>query len=150
MDPDLLRKTCEAVVNDPAFKKRDVTGDGKDETFCNQAAHAIASDFGCDAFDKKLANEIVKLMKESDEWSPCSSEKACKLAQLGHLVVAAQFNAQGPGHVAVVYPGPMLFSGKWNKKVPMVANVGKTNGIMGVNFAFASEPEYFLYTRIPG
>jgi hypothetical protein len=48
-------------------------------------------------------------------------------------------------HVAVVYPGrPMMYSGKWNIRVPCVANVGKKNEVMGANYAFGLyRPEYF-------
>jgi hypothetical protein len=34
-------------------------------------------------------------------------------------------------------------SGKWGVDCPVVANVGKENGIFGVNWAFQVFPEYY-------
>jgi len=48
------------------------------------------------------------------------------------------------GHVAVVYPAPVQRSGSWNKMVPMLANIGKTNGLMRTSQAFPVEPDYFV------
>jgi hypothetical protein len=48
------------------------------------------------------------------------------------------------GHVAVVYPAPMQRSGSWNKTVPMLANIGKKNGLMRASQAFPLEPDYFV------
>jgi len=48
------------------------------------------------------------------------------------------------GHVSVVYPAPMQRSGSWNKMVPMLANIGKTNGLMRTSQAFPVEPDYFV------
>ena len=52
--------------------------------------------------------------------------------------------ANPPAAVAVLFPGAMVFSSKWQKECPVLANVGKRNGVMGANWAFETEPDYFV------
>jgi len=50
------------------------------------------------------------------------------------------------GHIAPIFPNEEIkFSAKWNCLVPMVANVGKEQNIMGLNYAFADKPDFFEY-----
>ncbi len=134
------------VVNDPKYAMRDVTGDGIPETFCNIALNRIAKEaFGYTGFENKMANAIYAMLKEGGPWKSVTGEQAAQMAGQNALVVAAQ-PAKAHGHVAVIVPEKMAFSGKWKKMVPVCANVGKKNGIMGVNFAFGEEPEYFALT----
>ena len=131
-----------AVTKNPAFISKDITGDGKAETFCNWALQLIAEGyFGTDSLNGLNANAIHA--KVSKEWRKVSGEDAVNLAK-SSFVIASQSNASGSGHVATVLPLPMVHSGKWGKPVPQLANVGKTNGIMGSNFAFSTEPDYFV------
>jgi hypothetical protein len=46
----------------------------------------------------------------------------------------------------VVYPFPGAYtSGKWRRTdVPCVANVGKDNGVMPLNWAFGAAPQLYL------
>jgi hypothetical protein len=37
----------------------------------------------------------------------------------------------------------METSGNWKAQVPFCSNVGKTVGIMGVNYAFRTPPDYY-------
>ncbi len=52
------------------------------------------------------------------------------------------------GHVASVHPAPIQYSASWDKKVPMVANVGAKNGLMRASQAFPVEPDYFLLKKM--
>lgn len=120
-------------------------------TYCNYFVYAVCSKMGYKGFwssDRKgplMANEMIDLMSKEVDWM---KEKDGNMGQyhanIGSLVIAAQ-KADVHGHVAVVRPGEMIYSGKWGKLVPRIANVGKDVFIdKGVNFAFAEEPAYFV------
>jgi len=131
-----------AVTKNPAFASKDITGDGKAETFCNWATQLIAEGFfGTDSLNSLTANGIHA--KISKEWRKVKAEDAVNFAK-SSFVLASQSNATGSGHVATVLPLPMVMSGKWGRPAPQVANVGVKNGIMGANFAFSVEPDYFV------
>jgi hypothetical protein len=124
-----------AIVKNPAFAPRN------GQTFCNFATQLIAEGFfGTDSLNGLTANAIHA--KVSKEWRKVGAEDAVNFAK--HSFVLASQAGEQHGHIATVLPLPLVASGKWGKSVPQVANVGTRNGIMGVNFAFASEPEYFV------
>lgn len=141
-------QVARAIVENPAFITKDITGDGKAETFCNWGLRMFAqSVFGYNGFNDLSANAIHAKVRTDASWKKLiSAEAADEAASAGRLVIAAQTNPAGSGHVAAVVhiPGtPIGFSGKWSRKAPHVANVGTKNGIMTANFAFSIEPEYF-------
>jgi hypothetical protein len=138
-----LLQLANAVVNNPAFESKDITGDGVKETFCNWGLRLIAEGwFGVKAFNGLNANSIHAFLKANGQKVDAKTAHA---EAFKRFVIAAQTNEKGSGHVAVVVPDKLHFSGKWNKDAPSVANVGVKNGIMGANFAFATEPDYFIF-----
>jgi hypothetical protein len=130
-----LIEIAQAVVKNPAFIAR-----GK-ETYCNFGLQLIAeAAFNYDQFNGLTANLVYA--KVSKEWQKVNAKEAHTLSA-SRFVIAAQ-SGQAHGHVAVVVPLTLHYSGKWAKDAPTVANVGVKNGVMGANFAFAEEPEYFV------
>ena len=103
---------------------------------------------GCFVFKPNhLANDMYDIMASSPEFTKDSEERAHQHAEKGGLAIAAK-KYPVHGHVAVVFPGPMIYSGSWKRSVPMVANCGKTNGIMPCSMAFSVKdgpPDYFLW-----
>jgi len=90
-----------------------------------------------------MANDMCDYMRDNtDKWTKVSGDVACARASQGVLVVACQ-KAKGHGHVCCVYPMTEEFSSSWGKPVPMVANIGKTVGIMRASQAFRTEPGYY-------
>lgn len=132
-----LKKTCEEIVNDPSLEPVGST------TKCNIAVHRICRIMGFPLFSDRgwLANEIYDYCKKN--CTQVERKWASEFANSGGIALAAQYG-QHHGHVAILYPGPMVYSGKWKMEVPLVANVGNKNGIMGVNYAFNKEPDYFV------
>ena len=130
-----LKRICELIVKDPSLMARD----GK--TFCNFGTNLICSHMGYTGFGDLLANDIYD--KAAREWSRTTAQWASEYANSGKLAISAQ---KGPihGHVAVLFPGPMQMSPKWKEEVPLIANVGAINGIMGVSAAFRTKPDYFV------
>lgn len=124
-----------------------LNADGTWTTHCNSFVHAVASKMGYKGFWQGypiMANNMVELMLQEVDWM---KEKDGEMAQYhanqGSLVIAGQ-KSEGHGHVCVIRPGNMIFSGKWNKTVPKCANVGKDVFLgKGVNFSFQTEPDYF-------
>lgn len=142
---ELLRAECNKVLSDNTLVTQDITGDGKPETFCNWAAQRISMAMGCWDFRHQIdtAARMVEIMKE--KWRLLDSPKAAHYRALhgGELVIAGAGN-----HVAVIYPAPMQLSPSLGVWVPMVANVGKTNGLMRVSSAFPVAkglPDFFVW-----
>ena len=113
-------------------------------TYCNAGTSFVAGQMGYPGFIALLANQIVSKMRTSPEWAEVDAGTAQKLANDGRLSVAG-IQDEPHGHVAAIYPGAAVFSGKWKKLAPMVANCGRKNGLMGANYAFSREPQYWAW-----
>lgn len=74
-----------------------------------------------------VANEMTKYwMKHPEQWQPISLSQAQDYANKGYFVVIGWINPTGGhGHVTVVVPGEMEYSGTFGKKVPVVLEMGK-------------------------
>jgi len=133
---DLLEAVCRDVVE----KWRPVG----DTTYCNKAVNEVCEAFDYYAFRGLLANEMVTRMMRGPEWGEVPPRSAQKIANDGHVVIAGA-HGEEHGHVAVVFPGRRCVkSGKWPEEpCPIVANVGRTNAIVGANYAFKDKPKYW-------
>lgn len=122
------------------------TPDGR--TYCNMALNAYAKTFGYNGFDGKLANEICDIASNSADFTiEKDPERVMKHAANGGFAFAGK-RGEKHGHVAAVFPGPLVYSGSWKMSVPVLANVGKSNGIMPTSMAFSvkdSPPDYYIY-----
>lgn len=113
-------------------------------TYCNFAVNDIATRFEFLGFQNKLANDMYYIMKGHKKWQQIN-QHIYSMLNTGYLIVAAQLG-EPHGHVVVLRPGSMVYSKKWNKEVSKCLNVGKVVTIdLGVNWAFDTEPEYFVY-----
>ena len=120
------------------------------KTFCNIALDRTLTLVGLPRMVNKLngwplcANDMIETMRNSPSmWTEVSGDTACARASQGIVVVAAQSNDSGHGHVAVVYPAPEQYSGSWAKNVPMLSNVGKENKVLKASQCFRTEPKYY-------
>ena len=124
--------------------------DNSTVTYCNlfvqEVMHLL---YDYKLFDGCLANNILCMMKKYSEW-----EKIDYMTLISdsfedtrdHSIIIAAQHGKPSGHVVVLLPGKLAYSGKWGKHIPICANIGKTNFFgKGVSFAFKDEPEYFLY-----
>ena len=142
-----LKDHLERLVKD--FPSRDVTGDGVPETFCNIALHQTGLFFGFPGFKGLLANTIINRLKHDivPGFMETSRDGAAAAALAGKWAIAGK---EYPlhGHIATIYPAPMSHSASLGYSVPLVANIGKTNGIMRISQAFPpslGEPAYWIY-----
>lgn len=133
---EILRDILDRLIKHPKLQP----ANGK--TYCNLFVTWACEEYGATDFEGKLANEICDILFKSKSWRCVEGETANKIANNGGLCIAAQKN-KPHGHVCIVYPGAMVWSTKWGLECPVVANVGKRNGVMGCNWAFAKEPLYF-------
>ena len=145
-----VRRACAAVL---AQEKYEALADGT--TFCNLAVHEILTRLRLPAFclpanhstpgvpPPMLANDIAEKLETNCR--ELNFEEAHRLALDGAVVVAAMKMPEH-GHVAVVYPvAYMAASAKWGRSdIPIVANVGKDNGVMPLNWAFGARPRLWL------
>ncbi len=120
-------------------------------TYCNFAVNYVCKAIGYMGFgseDPILANEMIRRMKDPNgDWMVLGSpEVAQAKANEGSLVVAGSAFAGGHGHVCVVIPGLLEYSGTWKKLTPKVMNIGKTIFIgKKASWAFQAdnEPDFF-------
>lgn len=143
-----LKHLCHEVVDNSGFDARDITGDGKAETFCNQANAYIANSLGCEIIlADNFANEQIDAARGSIDFTIGSPKEAAKHALQGGYGFAG-LRGEVHGHVAVLYPLSCGESGKWGE-VPYVAHVGKPpNGIRKVSESFivsGQRPDYYLF-----
>lgn len=87
------------------------------------------------------------------DWCEVDMKSAATAASLGIPTYGACYGSKKigtpreHGHVAAVFPGGMVYSGKWGKECPLVANIGERNGIFGANYCFKEEPRWFVFVK---
>ena len=136
----VLKMLCDAAIAAPEFQPKNGV------THCNQAVQRIALGYGYTGFESgMLANAMIAFVGGSTDWSDVyDMREASILAQEGNLVIACMPET-GHGHVAILYPSPAQFSPSCKCEVPMIANVGKTNGIVRQSQAFPVA----LFPKVP-
>lgn len=117
-------------------------------TFCNFSVNSICKSVGYLKFEVNsqplMANEMIRSMKDPNgDWMQLGSgEVAQAKANEGSLVIAGYAVPGGHGHVAVIVPGLLEFSGTWQKLVPRCMNVGQTVFFgKKVSWAFRADQE---------
>ena len=141
-----LEQLCKEAVTNKAWIAHDITGDGKDETFCNRAARYIAQGCGWEGFGQNdTANIILRWLKEhQEEWPEIPIEMVSKCAMQGELVILG-CQEEPHGHLVTGYPDLPQQSSTWKGLVPLVAHVGRsidgktTNGIIRLSGAFRAD-----------
>lgn len=143
-----LKMLCLEGIKKPIFQPNQPESG---VTHCNSFVSFVARGLGFGGFDGLMANQIVDRMKNAADFALVVGKAAQEIANDGRLVVAGQkgdvmMNGHlDHGHVSVVFPGAMIFSGKWNEEAPLLANVGKENKVFGANYAFKEKPEYWVW-----
>lgn len=143
-----LKEACYSVL---AMKDLAPSADGK-TTWCNQGVRRIFLAMGKDIFgENELSHDQISKMLTDKRFSLISGMDAHHKAMAGYLVVAAKFY-KPTSHVAVVFPADKMgFSGHWNKDVPMLANIGKKNGVFPCSECFPvkqGEPLYLFFNEM--
>lgn len=115
------------------------------ETYCNLGVQYVLARFGYEKAKGMVANQMVDLFQRSADWGVVGMEAAQALANEGRVVVSG---AKGDphGHVVVVRPGIMEFSGKWKCLAPKVSNIGGRPAALGKSAAWAFEavPQFWM------
>lgn len=124
------------------YRPRDVTGDGKAETFCNVHSCDVAEAMGVVLPRGKRANELALWLASGGVehgWEQVSEHTARAMADEGQLALAVWFNPNGgPGHICPLEPS-MGEPGTW------VSNVGARNFLRGqLAEAFGDRPVTFF------
>jgi hypothetical protein len=115
----------ERVDTNPVYTRRDVTGDGVPETWCNLFVTNVARRMGCPLPVGMRANEIVTWLSGADArgagWEQVPQHVAQRMADEGQLAIPGWFNRNGgPGHVGVVMPS-------LGEEGVFLAQAGRTN-----------------------
>jgi hypothetical protein len=110
------------------YGRRDVTGDGSPETFCNVHTCDVAEAMGVLLPRGKRANELALWLASTGAehgWEKVTEHIARAMADEGQLVVASWFNPNSAiGHICPLEPS-LGEPGLW------VSNVGRSNFLRG-------------------
>ena len=144
----VLKEACDAALANPAFQPANGV------THCNQGVIFIAGALGVHELDGLMADEQYQIMASnaSGHWKKVSGSDATIHALSGGLAIAglpSQRLKEAHGHVAIVFPIGMQFSGSLKRDVPLLANIGKTVGVMKSSAAFPildGEADYFTWS----
>lgn len=135
--------------HNPKYQRRDVTGDGIPEDFCNVLAQDFCAAMGC-PIPKLLANDLFDWLNKSNddgvEWSEETPEEAVQASNLGLPVLAIAKVHGGHGHVAIVVPSNQFASDSPSQV--RVAQAGETNFsdkpvVWGFGYL---RPSYFVHS----
>jgi hypothetical protein len=128
---------------------------------------AIAKVYKTNAFfSDKLSrylfiHEIPKSLVENGQWTPIGHayeqkalEEAQNQANASKAVIAVYTTANGIGHIALILPGKLQYSGSWGFNVPNAASFAINDATKsfvdkGLSYAFAKNmiKDVVLYTR---
>lgn len=130
----------------PRYQRRDVTGDGSPETFCNFFVREVLRALGVQVPEGLRANALHAWLAQQASlgvtpgWERVPQHVAQRAADEGMVVVAAWPNPSGPGHMAVLVPS-LGEAGVW------VAQAGLTNFTRGLlQHGFGSvQPDFFVH-----
>lgn len=90
------------------YQPRDVTGDGKPETWCNLFAQDVSEAMGAPLPRRTTANGLYAWLQSDDArvkgWEETTQHIAQRMADEGQLSLAVWLNVLGPGHIAVLVP----------------------------------------------
>ena len=138
-----VKRACEYILSKKGLEMKP---DGT--TFCNWGLRDMLAELGLERHVSERgitlrANDIVGRLE--DTCRQLTFSEAFEEANKGGVVIAG-LRMPEHGHVALVYPFPAKFaSGKWGRTdIPCVANIGKENGVMPLNWAFGAKPLLFL------
>lgn len=125
------------------YAPRDVTGDGRPESWCNVFAQDVAEAMGVPLPRNTRANELAQWLAtlgSQSGWVKVSERVAQIAADTGALALASTVNPSGPGHLAVLVPS-LGEPGIW------VAQAGRINFTRrSVKAGFGElEPTYFAH-----
>ena len=100
---------------------------GEDMACCNISVRTIFKGlYNSNELDNMRANDMVEHWRRTPaHWEPIEMDKAQELANSGYFVVAGYFATKGSGHVVVIMPGEMSYSGTWKCLVPNTMDTGK-------------------------
>lgn len=108
--PEAYRSTVDSlkVESNPRFKKRDVTGDGKPETFCNVFVEACCLALDAPLPRGLLAREQIGWLQTEgvagNQWLSVTEEQARDMAAMGFPTVVGWIADVGHSHIAMVLP----------------------------------------------
>ncbi len=124
------------------YRKRDLDGDGTQETFCNVHSADVAEAMGVLLPRGLRANQLVLWLASMgirEGWEQVTEHAARAMADEGQLVFPTWFNRNGgPGHIAPLEPS-LGEPGLW------LSNVGASNFLRGtLAQAFGSLPVTFF------
>jgi hypothetical protein len=150
-----LTEAGNTVLADPSVQP----GANGGATWCNrgvgliEAAGGNTTSYGNGQPNQYLrANEMVTKLQDPKFATSVTPKQAVDYAKQGATVVAGWKNPSGEsGHVAIVAPKDMGFSGSLGKKVPYVFNVGSTAtmgvGLTSATFGISDDKQPNFYIR---
>jgi len=144
---DRIRLELHKQLSKPEYIKRG------DKTFCNIFVFNFLTAFD---LQKPFYNEAEKRIMIANEiydklladFHKVNLDEVLENYPSSNIYLAS-CKGQEHGHIAVIYPSfSKVYSNKWNRYVPLVANAGLENSIMGLNWAFQKLPDFFFIAGV--
>lgn len=130
--------------HNPDLLPRDITGDGKNETFCNFFIAYITRLLGC-SVPQMLANDQVEWLRDNGSqkgWYKVTPSEALEAANAGKPTIVGWHNKRGHGHIALVRETPKGKQGIWIAQAG-VRNYAHAPIVKG--FGIAAPLEFFSH-----
>jgi RHS repeat-associated protein len=132
----LLMDRQDAAMHDPKFKP------SREATHCNQATFCVATSVGAqtqgfldDHGDPLMADQIRAMMANpANGYIEVTAAQAQAFGDRGEVAYVT-----GPGHIATIRPDVDRDFKTYPGRGPLIANVGKKNGVFRVNWVFKEE-----------
>jgi outer membrane biosynthesis protein TonB len=128
---------------------------GQRRTFCNQATAATASAVGAPTTPLQdargnayLANQQAQNLANSPDYQVVNGNDVQALANEGALVIGAQQNPRGHGHVATVRPENVTGDPAPAGNGPLINQIGRHVGIRHESGSFNRNPPVIYYTPV--
>ena len=149
-----ILEVVEAVLKDKDVQPGFPDDNGNtNTTWCNRGANRIATNLGYDMsiflHDRGINWTTANMMYENAvaKAKEIYAAEAQVMANAGDLILAASFNNNGPGHVAIVCPCIEDYN---NEIGPLIAETGWKCRVTHSKYAFniyKFEPRYFIIPK---
>jgi len=141
------------TAQDDARNNQDYAPDPDGTTYCNIATAEIATRVGAPAAPLQnensvpyLANRQAQNLANSQQYRVVTADEAQRLANQGQIVIGAQENPRGHGHIATVRPTGVTGDAPHAGNGPLINHIGNHVGIYPQSGAFVAGRNVVYYT----
>jgi hypothetical protein len=108
-------------------------------TYCNLFVGDICREFNFN-FNNACANDMIEVIENAHDFENAYLD--LEKINFDDYIYLAYQKGEEHGHICPIIIGGFVYSNKWNRRIPRVANIGATNFIgKGLSWAFEDMPK---------